>query len=112
MADEYSRNRIDKEILKCLFAHPEKESILILNKTDRLKNKNLLLDLVLELTGGSLNGKEFVSKDKYKRPKNVKNALRDIDYERMFAKTAEKLNIKLEDQPSEKKNKFSIYLKS
>lgn len=102
VSDEFARHRIDKEILKCLFANPEKEAILILNKTDKLKNKNILLDLVVELTGGKLNGKDFISKDKNKRSKSSRNALRDIDYETMFAKTAEKLNIKLENSKSKK----------
>ena len=43
ISDEFAKDYIDKEILKCLFAHPEKEIILVINKTDKLKNKNILL---------------------------------------------------------------------
>jgi GTPase Era involved in 16S rRNA processing len=98
ISDEYSRDKIDKEVLKCLFAHPEKEAILILNKTDKLKNKKTLLDLVVDLTGGYLNGKEFISKEKqamiskFKRKRNI---LRDYDFATLFAKTADKMNLKL-----------------
>lgn len=102
VSDEYSRNRIDKEILKCLFANPEKESILVLNKIDKLKNKSILLDLVADLTGGRLNGKEFLSKDKSKRSKISAKMLRDIDYENLFLKTAEKMNIQLKDTKQNK----------
>lgn len=96
VSDEYSRNRIDKEILKCLFTHPEKETLLILNKTDKLKNKKILLDMVVDLTGGLLNGKEFINKKKSKHKYLSRTAFRDYDYEKMFIKTAEKMNINLE----------------
>ena len=43
VSDQYTKDGIDREMLKCLFAHPEKETILILNKTDKLKYKNVLL---------------------------------------------------------------------
>lgn len=102
VSDEYARNRIDREILKCLFANPEKEAILILNKTDKLKNKNILLDLVSELTGGRLNGKEFINKENKNRVKSSRKAFRDTDYENLFAKTAEKMNIQLSDSKQNK----------
>jgi GTPase Era involved in 16S rRNA processing len=102
VSDDYSRNRIDKEVLKCLFAHPEKESVLILNKIDKLKKKNILFDLVADLTGGYLNGKVFLSKDKMKPAS--RDTLRDFDYESLFAKTAEKMNIKLDDKSEKHKS--------
>ena len=98
ISDEYSRDKIDKEVLKCLFAHPEKEAILVLNKTDKLKNKKALLDLVVDLTGGYLNGKEFISKEKeamISKFKRKRNLLRDYDFATLFAKTADKMNLKL-----------------
>lgn len=102
VSDEYSRNRIDKEILKCLFANPEKESILILNKIDKLNNKNILLDLVAELTGGRLNDKEFLNKAKSKKSRTSSKSLKDVDYENLFLKTAEKMNIQLKDTKQNK----------
>lgn len=91
VSDEYARERLDAELLKCLFAHPEKESILVLNKTDKLKNKKMLLELVADLTGGVLNGKQFLSKEESRRKLLVKHSLRDYDYEKLFARTAEKM---------------------
>jgi GTPase Era involved in 16S rRNA processing len=93
VSNEYSHETIDSEVLKCLFSHPEKESILVLNKTDNLKNKKKLLDLVTSLTGGQLNGKEFMPKEK--KLKFNRNTLSDSDYEALFAKTAQKMNLKL-----------------
>ena len=43
ISDNFLKDQLDREILKCLFSHPEKETILILNKIDRIKNKNSLL---------------------------------------------------------------------
>jgi hypothetical protein len=57
----------------------------------------------LSLTGGLLNGKQFISKEQKKlrgdsrRLMKIHNELRDEDFERLFAKTAEKMNIQLED---------------
>lgn len=93
VGDEYARGRIDREILKCLFTHPEKETILVLNKIDKVKNKQVLLDLIAQLTGGRLNNKSFVSEQK-KKPR-FKNA--QFDYDAMFARTAEQLKIKLKN---------------
>ena len=110
VSNEYSHETIDSEILKCLFSHPEKESILVLNKTDNLKNKKKLLDLVASLTGGQLNGKEFMPKEK--KLKFDRKTLSDSDYEALFAKTAQKMNLKLEDDKSKKVYKLLEELKA
>jgi hypothetical protein len=110
VSNEYSHETIDSEVLKCLFSHPEKESILVLNKTDNLKNKKKLLDLVTSLTGGQLNGKEFMPKEK--KLKFNRNTLSDSDYEALFAKTAQKMNLKLEDDKSKKIYKLLEELKA
>ena len=91
-SDEFMSNRLDREIIKCLFAHPEKETVLVLNKIDRLKNKSALLQMIADLTGGHLNGKEFLSreKDALKR-KILRNRLNDTDYLLMFDRTEKKL---------------------
>jgi len=109
VSDEYSQNRIDKEVLKCLFAHPEKEAILVLNKIDKIKNKKSLLEIVVNLTGGHMAGKQFVSKEAQRlRRRLMPNVLSDMDFERLFAKTAERMNIQIEDKP--KKNKEVLKL--
>jgi hypothetical protein len=91
VSDEFARNRIDKEVLKCLFVHPEKETILVLNKIDKLSNKEVLLNLVTKLTGGFLNDKKFIDE----KSKSPKKRIKEFDYDTIFSKTAEKLGIKL-----------------
>lgn len=114
-SNEYSHETLDSEIIKCLFAHPDKEAILILNKTDKLKNKKKLLDLVSLLTGGCLNGKEFMPKSKTTNNNKHfldRRAFRDADYEALFIKTAEKMNLKLNNHKSEKMFKLLEELKA
>ena len=107
VSDDYSCNRIDREILKCLFAHPEKESILILNKIDKVKERKKIFDIVLELTGGCLNGKEFLSKSKQDfKSSRAPKSIRNYDYERLFMKTAEKMNLKIEAGQSNKEKEI------
>lgn len=110
VSNEYSRDKLDSEVLKCLFAHPDKETILVLNKTDRLKNKSQLLDLVASLTGGRLNGKEFMTKKRVNRNKYTRNSLRDEEYEELFARTADKLNIHLPETKKGKKHEKVLAL--
>ena len=109
VGDEFRRGYIDREILKCLFSHPEKETLLVLNKIDKLKNKNVLLDLVAELTGGFIDNKRFLDKGSVHRNHAQKTAGRassssssdSFDYDQLFSRTAQKLNITLpEDSDS------------
>lgn len=104
VSDEYSQNKLDSEVLKCLFAHPDKETVLVLNKTDRLKNKSVLLNLVSSLTGGLLNGKKFMEKKRERKDRFIRASMRDEEYEELFAKTAEKMNIQLEGSERTKKH--------
>ena len=109
VSDEYARDRIDSEILKCLFAHPDKESILILNKIDKLKNKNSLLDIVANVTGGYLNGKTFMEQKLGQRSKYIRNSMRDLEYENLFTRTAEKLKINLKDSDKNDKKILDLF---
>jgi hypothetical protein len=43
VSNHWLRFKLDEEILKCLYAHPEKEAILILNKV-KLTNDFRLID--------------------------------------------------------------------
>lgn len=114
VSDDYSRDKLDSEVLKCLFAHPDKETVLVLNKTDRLKHKSQLLSLVSSLTGGRLNGKEFMEKqrdrDRERKSKYTRNSLRDDEYEELFARTAEVMNIQLADSKLGKKQEKVLAL--
>ena len=47
-SDKYRRHKIDTEVLKCLYMHPEKESILILNKIDLVGQKKQIFELTAE----------------------------------------------------------------
>ncbi len=110
VSNPYSRDKLDSEVIKCLFSHPDKETILVLNKTDTLKNKTQLLDLVASLTGGRLNGKEFMAKNHVDRSRYMRNSLRDEEYEELFSRTAEKMNIHLPNTKKGKKHQKVIEL--
>ncbi len=112
VSNEYSRDKLDSEVLKCLFAHPDKEAILVLNKTDRLKHKGQLLGLVASLTGGRLNGKEFMESqlDRNRKKNYTRNSLRDDEYEELFVKTAKAMNIPLVNTKLSKKQEQVVSL--
>ncbi|KAM4648672.1 GTPase Era, mitochondrial isoform 2-T2 [Amazona ochrocephala] len=59
VSDHWTRNSLSKEVLKCLSEFPQVPSVLVLNKVDLLKKKFLLLELVNELTEGTVNGKKL-----------------------------------------------------
>lgn len=88
VSNHWLRFKLDEEILKCLYAHPEKEAILILNKVDSIKRKRMLLDVTTVLTDGSLNGIPYRVDSPYHR-----NG--ELDMERLFLKTAHEMNIPL-----------------
>ncbi|CAF3347001.1 unnamed protein product [Rotaria socialis] len=88
VGNHWLRFKLDEEILKCLYAHPEKEAILILNKVDSIKRKRMLLDITTILTDGSLNGVPYRLDSPYHR-----NG--ELDMERLFLKTAHEMNIPL-----------------
>ncbi|XP_060115431.1 GTPase Era, mitochondrial [Heteronotia binoei] len=59
VADHYTRNQLHPQVHKCLSTFSQIPSVLVLNKVDLLKKKHLLLDLVVELTEGVVNGKKL-----------------------------------------------------
>ena len=87
-SDKYRRHKINTEVLKCLYMHPEKESILILNKVDLVGQKKYLFDLIANLTDGQLNGNKFDIRDC--RPVSLEKQL-----EKIYLQTAKKLNLAL-----------------
>lgn len=105
VSNQWLRFKLDEEILKCLYAHPDKEAILILNKVtisrlsfsshhirffkvDSIKRKRMLLDVTTVLTDGSLNGIPYRLDSPYHR-----NG--ELDMERLFLRTAHEMNIPL-----------------
>ena len=75
--------------------HPEKESILILNKIDLVGQKKQIFELIAQLTDGQLNGIKFDIRDT--RPVSLEKEL-----EKIYLNTAKKLNLKLESSEEEK----------
>ncbi|NWS64054.1 ERAL1 GTPase, partial [Chunga burmeisteri] len=70
VSDHWTRNSLSKEVLKCLSRFPQIPSVLVLNKVDRLKNKFILLELVMELTEGIVNGRKLEATSAFKRNSN------------------------------------------
>ncbi|XP_029923945.1 GTPase Era, mitochondrial [Myripristis murdjan] len=56
VAERWTCDRLDFEVLKCLAQHPDIPAVLVLNKVDQVKNKNKLLELTAVLTCGVVNG--------------------------------------------------------
>lgn len=59
VADKWACERLDLEMLKVLAQHPEVPAVLVLNKTDLVKNKSKLLDVTAQLTCGVVNGQRM-----------------------------------------------------
>ncbi|XP_066516064.1 GTPase Era, mitochondrial [Hoplias malabaricus] len=59
VADKWTRDRLDFEVLKCLALNPHIPAVLVLNKVDIVKNKTLLLDITAGLTEGIVNGQRL-----------------------------------------------------
>ncbi|CAL8363677.1 unnamed protein product [Lota lota] len=59
VADKWACERLDLEVLKVLAQHPEVPAVLVLNKTDLVKNKSKLLDVTAQLTCGVVNGQKM-----------------------------------------------------
>ncbi|XP_062815078.1 GTPase Era, mitochondrial [Anolis carolinensis] len=57
VSDHYTRNRLSPQVLRALSKVPKIPSVLVLNKVDLLKKKDILLDLVADLTVGVVDGK-------------------------------------------------------
>uniref|UniRef100_A0A8D0L488 GTPase Era, mitochondrial n=1 Tax=Sphenodon punctatus TaxID=8508 RepID=A0A8D0L488_SPHPU len=82
VSESFTRNRLHSQVLKCLSQFSQIPSILVLNKVDLLKGKTLLLDLVVKLTEGMVNGKKLEVRSKLSSrsdtPKSS-NPLRDSE---------------------------------
>lgn len=56
VSNKFMRKSLSQKILRLLHLYPDKESILVLNKIDLLKEKRLLLDLAARLSEGIIGG--------------------------------------------------------
>lgn len=59
--------RLNRSVLSMLKEHSDKKSFLILNKTDLVKSKRLLLDIGSRLTEGHLEGKRILDQEQIRR---------------------------------------------
>nr|XP_060612653.1 GTPase Era, mitochondrial [Anolis sagrei ordinatus] len=67
VSDHYTRNRLSPQVLRALANVPDTPSVLVLNKVDLLKKKDILLDLVADLTLGVVDGKPLQIRSKVSR---------------------------------------------
>ena len=61
VSNKWTRRSLSPKILRLLHLYPDKESVLVLNKIDLLKEKRLLLDLTSKLSKGIIGGKSIAS---------------------------------------------------
>ncbi|KAK4308416.1 hypothetical protein Pmani_019890 [Petrolisthes manimaculis] len=90
VSDHFTRNFLHPRVLRLLALHPTTPSVLLLNKVDKTKNKQTLLDMTRSLTEGIVGGqKAYVYTEK-------KNQYLNKDY--LISKT--NLNVKnIDDEP-------------
>uniref|UniRef100_A0A674MLK7 GTPase Era, mitochondrial n=1 Tax=Takifugu rubripes TaxID=31033 RepID=A0A674MLK7_TAKRU len=72
VADRWMCSRLDFEVLKCLAQHPDTPAILVLNKVDKVKAKDRLLDITAVLTCGMVNGHKMRVRPVIKPPWQLK----------------------------------------
>ncbi|KAM9384159.1 GTPase Era, mitochondrial [Pholidichthys leucotaenia] len=68
VADRWMCSRLDFEVLKCLATHPDIPAVLVLNKVDRVKAKDRLLNITAHLTCGVVNGRRIKIRPVIKPP--------------------------------------------
>jgi hypothetical protein len=69
----------------------------------------VIADMVIDLTGGFLNGKKFINKESNSnRKKLFKNTIKDFDYETVFANTAKRIGLELEDKSEKHKEVLKL----
>lgn len=73
VTNKWTRDKLSKKVLRLLYLYPEKESILVLNKVDALKDKRLLLELMSNLTENMVDGKMLQTKPVPSKMKFLKN---------------------------------------
>ncbi|XP_077995549.1 GTPase Era, mitochondrial-like [Glandiceps talaboti] len=59
VSNKWTRYKIDPDIMYNLYSHSSVPSILVINKTDMLRTKHMLLGLTAQLTEGMVGGQSF-----------------------------------------------------
>ena len=86
VSNNRERDRLNAGVIRLLDKYSDKESVLILNKIDRIREKRKLLDITTRLTCGVVGGIISVKTQKVV----ISDSKRGL--EKIFAKTEEKLN--------------------
>lgn len=79
VADRWTCDRLDFQVLKCLAQHPDIPAILVLNKVDLVKAKDRLLHITAVLTCGVVNGRRMRVRPVIKPPWAEKRPERDSE---------------------------------
>jgi GTPase Era involved in 16S rRNA processing len=61
VGNKWTRGSLNPALLRLLHLYPNKESILVLNKIDIIKEKRLLLKLTSQLTEGMIDGQAIIT---------------------------------------------------
>ncbi|XP_039221445.1 GTPase Era, mitochondrial isoform X2 [Crotalus tigris] len=73
VSDRHTRHQLHPQVLRCLKQFPQVPSLLVLNKVDLVKQKGVLLELVVELTEGAFGGKKLGTRSLYRPPKRAQS---------------------------------------
>uniref|UniRef100_T1J5D7 GTPase Era, mitochondrial n=1 Tax=Strigamia maritima TaxID=126957 RepID=T1J5D7_STRMM len=80
-ADKWTRVKLDSKIVRLLHMQKVKKSILVLNKVDLIRKKDLLLDVVYSLTNGQVCGQKILKIHSQpnvpKKPKSGEQMIRE-----------------------------------
>ncbi|KAF7487685.1 GTPase Era [Sarcoptes scabiei] len=93
------RSKLNPGILELLRYYPDKESILILNKIDAIKEKRSLIEIVSNLTGGFVDGQKI--SDNHENESQTKFEIKKGKFEKLFKKTEKYLNYRDRDMTLE-----------
>ncbi|XP_015683253.1 GTPase Era, mitochondrial [Protobothrops mucrosquamatus] len=74
VSDRHTRHQLHPQVLRCLKQFPQVPSLLVLNKVDLVKQKGVLLELVVELTEGAFGGKKLGTRSLYRPPKRAQSS--------------------------------------
>ncbi|XP_017487831.1 PREDICTED: GTPase Era, mitochondrial-like [Rhagoletis zephyria] len=86
VSNERERHKINRGILEMLRKNRDKESILLLNKIDRVKQKRNLLDITSTLCSGIVGGNPIHKPDR----SSIKMQLKRGQFDELFKETEEK----------------------
>lgn len=83
VSNRRERTKLNRGILDLLRENRDKESLLILNKVDRLQKKQEILDITHTLTSGIVDGKNIRKLDDFEYKLEINNR----NFEKLFRKT-------------------------